>query len=54
MKPHLYLCHYPSGLRFWRVARIPVRWIRLSDEEKLFLQAAHQFADNLNKERNHE
>lgn len=49
VRPHLYLCVYPSGLKFWRVARIPLRWVRLTDEEKLFLHAALVRAEYLNR-----
>lgn len=49
--PRIYFHRYHSGLGFWRVARTPVRWAKLSDEEKLFLHAAHTFVARLNNER---
>lgn len=48
MKPHIYFQRYPSGLGFWRVSRTPHRWIRLSDSEKLDLNAAYTFVGRLN------
>lgn len=50
MKPHIYFHRYSKNLGFWRVSRTPVRWIRLTDSERLDLHAAHTFVTRLNGE----
>lgn len=45
-KPHIYLCVYPSGLKFWRV-RKPLNW---NAQTRDYMTKAYSFVARLNGE----
>ena len=51
-KPHIKLQHYPKSKRsYWRVSPVPVKWNRLSVEQREAWDKAHKYKERMNAKR---